>query len=280
MSTILKNLNNPILIYLSLSLITCSQQIEGHQTAVKQNVSAKLVQSTTTDIPEPVQSILKHYPQVSHFKDNYLWFKDGSKLIYDDGKQKSVDDLLNQPDIEDMFTYRYGDWDSKNIIRDFDPGRIRNEDFFKKIYGQSKDAVSNQLKSVSWCPKLIGQTIRITSVNGLNKIVDSLSKELDNHPEFKEYLKNIGGTFNWRKISGTNRQSMHSFGMTIDINTGYSNYWQWDCNCKDEHKSLSYKNKIPLKLVEIFERYGFIWGGKWYHYDTMHFEYRPELLNA
>ena len=27
-----------------------------------------------------------------------------------------------------------------------------------------------------------------------------------------------------------------------------------------------------------FETHGFIWGGKWYHYDTMHFEYRPELL--
>src|SRR5262245_1812136 len=27
-----------------------------------------------------------------------------------------------------------------------------------------------------------------------------------------------------------------------------------------------------------FEKYGFIWGGHWYHYDTMHFEYRPELL--
>ena len=33
-----------------------------------------------------------------------------------------------------------------------------------------------------------------------------------------------------------------------------------------------------LLIVEIFERHGFIWGGKWYHYDTMHFEYRPELL--
>ena len=33
-----------------------------------------------------------------------------------------------------------------------------------------------------------------------------------------------------------------------------------------------------LAALEIFERHGFIWGGKWYHYDTMHFEYRPELL--
>jgi hypothetical protein len=30
--------------------------------------------------------------------------------------------------------------------------------------------------------------------------------------------------------------------------------------------------------VDIFERHGFIWGGKWGHFDTMHFEYRPELL--
>jgi len=28
----------------------------------------------------------------------------------------------------------------------------------------------------------------------------------------------------------------------------------------------------------VFERHGFIWGGRWWHYDTMHFEYRPELL--
>jgi hypothetical protein len=32
-------------------------------------------------------------------------------------------------------------------------------------------------------------------------------------------------------------------------------------------------------LIKIFEKYGFIWGGKWNHYDTMHFEYRPELLD-
>ncbi len=80
-------------------------------------------------------------------------------------------------------------------------------------------------------------------------------------------------------IAGTNRLSMHSFGMTMDINIEQTNYWQWDCKCQNEDAALIYKNKIPLGLVEIFEKYGFIWGGKWYHHDTMHFEYRPELLN-
>jgi peptidoglycan LD-endopeptidase CwlK len=35
-----------------------------------------------------------------------------------------------------------------------------------------------------------------------------------------------------------------------------------------------------MEIVAIFEKHGFIWGGKWYHYDTMHFEYRPELMPA
>lgn len=39
-----------------------------------------------------------------------------------------------------------------------------------------------------------------------------------------------------------------------------------------------HRNPIPWEIVEIFEKYGFIWGGKWYHCDTMHFEYRPKLL--
>ena len=31
-------------------------------------------------------------------------------------------------------------------------------------------------------------------------------------------------------------------------------------------------------LIKAFESFGFIWGGKWRYYDTMHFEYRPEIL--
>jgi hypothetical protein len=33
-------------------------------------------------------------------------------------------------------------------------------------------------------------------------------------------------------------------------------------------------------VVEIFERHGFVWGGRWSWFDTMHFEFRPELLCA
>jgi len=79
-----------------------------------------------------------------------------------------------------------------------------------------------------------------------------------------------------------NRLSCHSFGMTIDINAHMAEYWQWDLRARgvtiSEDQCIVYHNSIPWEIVEIFEKYGFIWGGKWYHYDTMHFEYRPELI--
>ncbi len=229
------------------------------------------------DIPSNVLKLTKSYPnQIIGYKDNYLIFNDGSQLIYDDKKIKTKQQLIENPDIEDMFfnEYKTGKFD----LPQNDSGRIRNEDFFKKIYGNTKTTVKSNLVEVIWCPKLVNQKIKVSTINGFDKIVKNLIADLDKHPEFKEYIKNIGGTFNWRKISGTNRLSLHSFGMTIDINTRFSNYWQWDCKCKNENIKLGYKNKIPEGLVILFEKYGFIWGGKWQHYDTMHFEYRPELF--
>ncbi|MDI9309487.1 MAG: M15 family metallopeptidase [Limnohabitans sp.] len=224
---------------------------------------------------QTIKSILNYYPQIKEIKNNQVVFKDGSSLIYDDGKVKTEKELLENPDIEDMFHFKY----DSNKAGLNDAGRVRNENFFKKIYGETKSAVERNLVEIIWCPKLVNQKIKVTRVNNVDKVIKKLSEELDSHPEFKNYLKNIAGTFNWRKIAGTNRLSMHSFGMTIDINTQFSNYWQWDCKCTNENAKLKYKNKIPLELVKIFEKYGFIWGGNWYHYDTMHFEYRPDLLN-
>ena len=93
----------------------------------------------------------------------------------------------------------------------------------------------------------------------------------------KKRVKQTAGAFNWRKIAGTKRLSAHSFGIAVDIGGKNGNYWRWDIKTPSE--KIKYKNRIPLEVVEIFERHGFIWGGKWYHYDTMHFEYRPELLH-
>jgi hypothetical protein len=67
-------------------------------------------------------------------------------------------------------------------------------------------------------------------------------------------------------------------GIAIDIAVKHAHYWQWEKSNAQGHDI--WRNSIPNTIVAIFEKYGFIWGGKWYHYDTMHFEYRPELIAA
>ena len=54
-----------------------------------------------------------------------------------------------------------------------------------------------------------------------------------------------------------------------------ADYWEWS---KGKDGKFVWKNRIPGVIGEIFERHGFIWGAKWYHVDSMHFEYRPELI--
>lgn len=186
-----------------------------------------------------------------------------------------------------MYTVNYG----------AEPGRMRYLPFFQKMYGQTEAEVASNLVEIPWLPKTFGPNskIKVTKVNGVAEKLTTISKELDElSPELKDFLKNPGGTFCWRLIAGTNRLSAHSFGMTIDINVARSHYWQWDYNKQpgikgvkeirkekdtDYTKFPRYQNEIPTQIIDIFEKYHFIWGGKWFHYDTMHFEYRPELFH-
>ena len=230
-------------------------------------------QINAKSVPAGLIRLLKAYPDFLDSADeNSLYWKDGTVMIYDDGIQgKSHDEMLDDPDIEDMMSQEYekGSGWSSPPEENFEPGRIRYEPFFKKMYGSDAADVSRNIVSIEWAD---GSVIQFSSINGAADSLAKAAEELSRLPaEFQKYLKNIGGTFVWRNIAGTDRLSNHSFGTAIDINTKYSDYWQWNRN-------MTYSNRIPFEIVEVFEKYGFIWGGKWYHYDTMHFEFRPELL--
>jgi hypothetical protein len=160
-----------------------------------------------------------------------------------------------------------------------DPGRIRNKAFFDKMYGDCKSGdVAPELVPVVWLPKTWGHLVRITSVNGVDRHLAAISRELDELPASdKKYLYPPGGTYACRSVADTGQTSMHAWGAAIDINPSQSDYWMW-------HQSAGgfphYVNRVPAAIVQVFEQHGFIWGGRWSHYDTMHFEYRPELLGT
>lgn len=225
--------------------------------------------------------LLKAYPDhLDRIEGNTLIWRNGLRMPLDDGKgAKTFADWLANPDIEDMLALPYppaGSAGSPGL--NADPGRTRNGAFFKAMYGDcTKGEVSARLVDVVWLPRKAGQRLKMTAVNGVASRLEAVSRELDELPaRFDVYLAPSAGTYNCRPIAGTTQISAHGYGIAIDIALRHAHYWRWSSQAGTGQ--LTYRNAIPIEIAEIFERHGFIWGGAWYHYDTMHFEYRPELL--
>ncbi len=229
---------------------------------------------------EAARRLIAAYPAFLERQDgNALVWRDGKRMTLDDGRgPKSFNERLDAPDLKDMLITPYPSGETPPPDFESDPGRVRNNAFFLAMYGDcSKGGVRADLVTVKWLPKKWGKTVEVTRINGVADRLAAVSAELDQLPaRFDRYLFPAAGGFNCRPIAGTKRLSPHGFGIAIDISTKHTDYWHW--TKPDRDGRYPYRNKIPFEIVAAFEKHGFIWGGKWYHYDTMHFEYRPELL--
>ena len=240
--------------------------------------SLLVLAAAPAEADEALDALVAAYPDhLAGYDATDLIFKDGTRMrISDSRKNKTFDELLDNPDIKDQFAIPYplGTGVRRPAVNE-DPGRIRNEAFFRKIYGDCrKGEVAGRLKTVAWLSRRGGGTIKATSINGVADKLAAVSRDLEAlPPELTRFLVPSSGTYNCRTIAGTTRLSVHAFGAAIDLNARYGDYWQWS-----KGSAIAWKNRIPQAIIEVFERHGFIWGGKWYHYDTFHFEYRPEII--
>jgi hypothetical protein len=77
-------------------------------------------------------------------------------------------------------------------------------------------------------------------------------------------LGRFSGCYNPRLIRGgdsAGRLSRHSFGIAIDVNTA--------------NNTFGGRVSMDPRIVDIFRRWGFAWGGTWARADGMHFEWAP-----
>jgi hypothetical protein len=227
------------------------------------------------DLDKHLARLKEAYPDIiAGYDKTKLILKSGTELPISDGRtNKSFDELLDHPDIDDMFAFPYpaGEKPAAPAV-DFDPGRIRVEGLFRALYGDCRKG-DLKLRKVPW----FGSSVRFTTRNGADRALEAAAQDLAKLPKpMLKYLSPSAGTYNCRPIAGTQRMSMHAYAASIDINTKYATYWRW--NKPGKNGKYVWSNQFPKEIIDIFERHGFIWGGRWYHYDTMHFEYRPELL--
>lgn len=237
-------------------------------------------------------------------QENHIMIPNENKsYLCTDGSQKSFYNRVKEMDIASimMIPYKLGQIILPETGLNYDPGRLRHEEFLKDIFGHSEDEVRQNLVVVDFLGQKILFQKKLGAAQALQNVSNQIKVEITQNKEVKEFLKvfidhtDKPSTFNWRNIAGTNRLSTHSFGTAIDliVPSVKSQYWLWDE--KKNHPDLAKQGEVAYehihyisngkpyfhpRVVEIFEQNGFIWGGKWNHYDTMHFEYRPEFFKS
>ncbi|MEM1148994.1 MAG: M15 family metallopeptidase [Pseudomonadota bacterium] len=203
----------------------------------------------------------------------------GTEIPVGPDSERSMAQRITDGTIRDQFEIVYPlDFDL-SLRREpwFDPGRVRNDTMFRALYGATERQVAASLTRAEYrgltASTRFAASSRFCVTQQLQAALDAIAAE---GPHMDVFFKNVGGSFNWRVIAGTDRLSAHSFGIAVDFNTRLGGYWRWDNQI--EGQVGDYANVYPQELVQHMERFGFIWGGKWHHYDGMHFEYRPELI--
>lgn len=229
--------------------------------------------------------LIQAYPQSLQrvTEEGNIHARDGTLFIFDKKlPSHSHKWLLEHSDLKSQFSQKYDTSRQREAPKqNLDPGRLRSEELFLKIYGATQDRVSANLEKIIWAP--CGCSVLFNKNEGASAALQKVGEALNARPELRPYLSKPIGTMNWRKISGSSRLSMHAYGVAIDFSlpSPLHAYWRWSGCREDEickYPEPVLKDDNLAEIVQIFESHGFIWGGKWHHFDTMHFEYRPELV--
>ena len=163
--------------------------------------------------------------------------------------------------------------------------RQRSPFFFDALWRvRNRNEAYERVKSI----RFLGHPVMVhyAILEELSLVEERILAAAKTDSQVRSWINNINTTegWGWRNVAGTRSRSYHSYGMAVDILPkslgGRETYWQWASEKKPEWWNIPYKDRYhpPDAVIKAFEAYGFVWGGKWAFFDTMHFEYRPEVI--
>ena len=174
-----------------------------------------------------------------------------------------------------------------NLFRDRSNSRAassrrRSHYFFDALYrARTHDEAYERVKTL----RFLGNQIMVhySLLEELSLVEESILAAARTDAQVRVWIQNIGtmSGWTWRNVADTQSRSFHSYGAAIDIlprsRGGREIYWLW---VESNWWNIPYEGRYhpPDAVIKAFESYGFVWGGKWLFFDTMHFEYRPEVF--
>lgn len=223
-------------------------------------------------------------------RDIIFFLKNGEKFFFKNGLMFPEKDVFVN---ENFSSYLYYEYIKSDLVFDEYPlffstfvnDRFTNYAFFNSIYGKDKREIETNFSYF----KINKYRFQINNKNKcayrFSKALIEINREIDENEDIKLWFKNLRSisSYSRREVAYQKRPSLHSWAIAIDISPITHNkeiYWYWTSKFHDYWWAIPEENKayFPQKMIEIFEKYGFCWGGKWKRYDLMHFEYRPEIF--
>ncbi|MDR2617237.1 MAG: M15 family metallopeptidase [Treponema sp.] len=161
----------------------------------------------------------------------------------------------------------------------------RSQHFYDALWrAHNRDESWERVKQI----RFLGHTVMVhySILEELSLVEERILEEAKTNAQVRQWINGINSVdgWNWRNIAATVSRSFHSYGAAIDClpksQGGLETYWQWTARTITEWWTVPYSRRLhpPQEVIKAFESFGFLWGGKWTTYDTMHFEYRPEIL--
>jgi len=224
---------------------------------------------------------------------------DDTWYYYADGRLLPEELLDSVSDYSPVFFYNYQSelptWREPspewvNRLRDLNTARPANPRrssvyFLDDLWSSSnREEAWRQVTQVDFLGREV--TVHNGIVSVLGRIEEKILEEAKNNTTVRQWIDSLGtvDAWSWRDVASSGNRSYHAYGVAIDLLPrnlgGLATYWLWTSQQTPEWWAVPYSRRYhpPEEVIRTFESFGFIWGGKWPNYDTMHFEYRPELF--
>lgn len=246
-----------------------------------------LASGPTQDDPR-VRAFVEAYrpfiDSVSYRDGDVVFAMAGSTIHFADGRMLEAGSLERRRECDPIF-YRYSLEPLSEPPPAFGDFPTTCRHVVEVLWGRTEGEIRSHTSSV----RFLGRRMIVNDLllEPLVAIERDMRVAAAEDPAIAEWIEEIEVAYSFvtRDIAGADTQSYHGWGMAFDLvpssYEGRHVYWRWSRAMDREgwqRVPLADRWSPPASAVEIFERHGFVWGGKWAYFDMIHFEYRPEIV--
>ena len=271
----------------------------AEQPAAQEPTAAEQAPSRAEQV---IKALSKAYPNqiegVEFRNDDWALLMRGTWYYYADARMLPENLREKATEYRSMLFYRYPaelpSWvepspEESARLGNIRPNRSREtprrSTFIDDLWQARNHAeASNNTRTITF----LGKSARVHHliIESLSLVEARILSAAKNDPQIQAWINSISisESWAWRNIAETQARSFHSYGIALDLLPkslgGKQTYWLWTSQHRKDWWNVSYDERYhpPAAVISAFEANGFIWGGKWLRFDTMHFEYRQEVL--